>query len=65
MTLDEKIIVSAYTDVLMCPFSLVHEEIENRMERPVLTHELLDDETHEKIKSLFYDDFIRICNDDF
>lgn len=35
MTLDEKIIVSAYTGYLMCDFSLVHAYIQKILGRPV------------------------------
>ena len=40
MTLDEKIVVSAYTGYLMCDFNEVHRYIENLLGRPVFTHEL-------------------------
>lgn len=62
MTLDEKIVVSAYTGYLMCDFSEVHKYIEKLLSRPVFTHELANDliqkEIHEKSKS----DFQKICN---
>ena len=35
MTKQEKVIVSAYTGVLMCDFSDMHEYIEKVMGRPV------------------------------
>lgn len=40
MTKQEKVIVSAYTGVLMCDFADLHEYIEKIMGRPVWTHEL-------------------------
>lgn len=62
MTLDEKIVVSAYTSYLMCDFNEVHKYIENLLGRPVFTHELATDpiqkEIHEKSKL----DFLKICN---
>ncbi len=62
MTLDEKIVVSAYTGYLMCDFNLMHKYIEKIMNRPVYTHELgmdiFNNELHEKVKS----DFLKICN---
>jgi len=40
MTMEERLIVSAYTGHLMCNFELVHEYIEKIMGRPVYTHEM-------------------------
>ena len=40
MTLHERVIVSAYTGYLMCDFSHVHKYIEEKMGRPVWTHEM-------------------------
>jgi len=48
-------VLSAYTGVLMCKFSDMHEYIEKVMERAVWTHQLADqriqDEIRDKIKS--------------
>lgn len=61
MTLDEKIVVSAYTGYLMCDFNEVHRYVEKLLGRPVLTHELargkIQDEIREKAKA----DFLKIC----
>lgn len=63
MTLDEKIVVSAYTGYLMCDFNEVHRYIENLLDRPVFTHELalgmIQDEIREKSKA----DFLKIYAD--
>ena len=40
MTLEEQIIVSAYTGYLMCDVSNVHKYIEKKLGRPVWTHEM-------------------------
>ena len=40
MTLHEKVVLSAYTGILMCDFSEVHKYIEKLLGRPVWTHEL-------------------------
>ena len=58
MTKKEKIIATAYTGYMFVKdFSEVHEYIEKKMGRPVLTHELADkkvqEELHEKIKPDF------------
>lgn len=61
MTLQEKIIVSAYTGFLMCDFSRVHKYIEEKMGRPVWTHELGFESTHAKIREVVKPDFIKLC----
>ena len=61
MTLQEKIIVSAYTGVLMCDFSRVHKYIEEKMGRPVWTHELGFESTLAKIREAVKPDFIKLC----
>lgn len=40
MTKQERIIVSAYTGVLMCDFEYMHKYIEEKLGRPIYTHEL-------------------------
>lgn len=63
MTLEERVIVSAYTGWLMCDFSHVHAYIEKKLGRPVWTHEMaasnkaFHDELHEAVKP----DFLRLC----
>ena len=61
MTKKEKIIVSAYTGYLMCDFQDMHEYIEEKLGRPVWTHELAFDEVQEEIREAVYDDFIALC----
>lgn len=61
MTHREKVIVSAYTGVLMCNFNDVHEYIEKILGRPVWTHELADDKIWDEIKEASKSDFIAIC----
>lgn len=61
MTLDEKIVVSAYTGYLMCDFNEVHRYIENLLGRPVFTHELALGMIQDKIKEKSKDDFLKIC----
>ena len=57
----ERVIVSAYTGVLMCNFSDVHEYIEKVLERPVWTHELASEEVWDKIKEASKSDFLALC----
>lgn len=68
MTDLEKAVVMAHTGITMLAgekFSIFHKYIEDKLGRPIWTHELaskaLWDEINEKTK----DDFIAICNDTF
>ena len=61
MTKQEKIIVSAYTGVLMCDFDDMHKYIEEKMQRPVFTHELGNENFLEELKEKVKPDFIEIC----
>lgn len=62
MTLNEKIVVSAYTGYLMCDFNEVHKYIEKLMGRPVFTHELSLDLVQDEIKKKSKADFLKICS---
>lgn len=64
MTEKEKIIVSAFTGILMTDFSKVHEYIEKILGRPVWTHEFADKAIWEEIKKKSEDDFLDICKKD-
>lgn len=61
MTKQEKIVVSAYTGVLMCDFSDLHEYIERKLGRPVWTHEMASEEVQKEIRQKTKDDFLEIC----
>lgn len=62
MTQEEKIIVSAYTGVLMCDFDDLHEYIQKKFGRPVFTHELADKGIQKEIKEMSKEEFLEICN---
>lgn len=62
MTKQEKIIVSAYTGVLMCNFEDVHEYIQKKFGRPVFTHELVDKGIQKEVKEKSEEEFLEICN---
>lgn len=64
MTLRERIIVSAYTGVLMCDFNHVHDYIEEKLKRPILTHELAFESIQAEIKEKVHEDFLSICGND-
>lgn len=61
MTKKEKIIVSAYTGYLMCDFEDVQKYIEEKLKRPVFTHELANEKVMEEIREKIKVDFFNIC----
>ena len=61
MTKQEKAIVSAYTGILMCDFSDVHEYIEKKLGRPVWTHEFADEGLNDEIREATREDFLSLC----
>lgn len=64
MTKREKVVVSAFTGSLMCDFCDRHAYIEEKLGRPVFTHELADSQLIEEIKLAAKDDFLAICAKD-
>lgn len=63
MTKQERIIVSAYTGVLMCKFSDVAKYVERILGRPVFTHEFAEEEICKEIKEKSKADFLKLCRD--
>lgn len=63
MTKREKIIVSAYTGYLMCKFDEPHQYIEEKLGRPVYTHELADHAVWDEINKASKADFLALCAD--
>lgn len=63
MTLQEKIIVSAYTGYLMCDWSSVHKYIEEKAGRPVWTHELADKNFRAALRERVKPDFLALCGE--
>lgn len=62
MTREERIIVSAYTGVLMCNFADMQKYIEEKLGRPVWTHELADKAVWDEIKDVVKPDFLALCS---
>ena len=63
LDLDQAVVISAYTGVICCNFSDMHEEVEKRLGRPVFTHEFASKELFDdQIKPAFKDDFLALCN---
>lgn len=58
ITKEQGIILTGYTGIMCCRFSDFHKDVEERLGRPVYTHELGSAETWGKIKSFYHDDFM-------
>lgn len=63
MTKDEKLIISAYTGVLMTSMDELHQFIEQKLGRSVWTHELAHKSVTDQIKEAVKDDFLKLCDD--
>lgn len=64
MTKKEAAIIMAYTGTTLLTgedFSIFHKYIEDKLERPVWTHELADKAVWEQIKEASREDFINLC----
>ena len=61
MTNKEKVIVSAYTGILMCNFSDLHEYAEKLFGRPIFTHELGDGKTAKKLKTTLFSPMLKLA----
>lgn len=65
MTVRECAVVEAFTGVCMLTGDkrkYFYEYIEEKLGRPVYTHELADDNTYQEIRKAAYDDFIKLCS---
>lgn len=62
LTKEQAIILTGYTGISCTKFSDFHEDVEKRLGYPVLTHQFGDEDFVEKIKGLYRDDFIALCN---
>jgi hypothetical protein len=61
MTKQEAIIVAGFTGVSTVDFGDFHEDVERRFGHAVLTHQFGNEEFTEKVKELYRDDFISMC----
>ena len=61
MTDRERVVVSAYTGFLMCDFDDVHQYIQEKLGRPVWTHELADKAIQNEIREKTRPDFLALC----
>ena len=63
VTKREGAIISAFTGVLMVDFDIMHEYIEEILDREVFVHELGIKEVAEEVKEAARSDFIKICEE--
>ena len=63
MTKEERLIVSAYTGVLMTSFNEFHKFAEEKLGRPIFTHEFADKVVIDDLKEAVYGDFMSLCGD--
>lgn len=64
MTKQERIVVSAYTGVLMCDFNDLHKYIEEKLGRPVFTHEMASSTIQAEIRKAVKPDFLSLCSNE-
>lgn len=64
MTLREKLIISAYTEVLMTDLPTFLDFASNILQRPIFDCELYHKEVVQSLKTAVKDEFMKICNTD-
>lgn len=64
MTKQEKLIVTAYTGILMVDWDEFHKFAEELLCRPIYTHEFDKEEVTNEIVNAVRDDFMRLCEDE-
>lgn len=63
MTIKEKLIISAYTGVLMCDMDLFHRYIEVKLGRPVQTFEMATKQFWKELKDTVRKEFLELCKE--
>ena len=63
MTKKERLIVTAYTGVMMVEEDEFYDYLEELMGRPILAKELNSEEFAEEVIEAVKDDFMRLCED--
>lgn len=61
MTKEEKLIVTAYTGILMVDFVDIHKYAEDKLGRPVWSHEFGTEEFISEFKDSVRKDFMELC----
>ena len=63
MTKEERLIISAYTGILMVEEDEFYDYLEQVLGRPILVKEVQTEEFVEKVIEAVQDDFMRLCED--
>lgn len=58
LTREQAVVITGYTDVLICDFGDFHRDVEKRLGHPVFTHELPS--LSDQIKQLYKEDFLTL-----
>lgn len=61
MTKREKLIVSAYTEVLMVDFNTFSKFVDDLLGYPTFTHEFGNEEFTKKLKEAVKEEFMQLC----
>ena len=61
LTREQAAIIGAYTRVIAGPLRDVHELAEQKLGRPIWTHEFANPELWKQLKVAVTDDFLSIC----
>ena len=61
LTMEQAVVVSIYTGYLVCPFEKVHAAIEERLGRPVWTHEMANSKLMDDVRKMFMDEFVSMA----
>lgn len=61
LTKEQAIVITGFTGICACSFSIFHEDVEKRMGRPIFTHEFGNKGMWEEIKELYRADFLALC----
>lgn len=64
LTKDQAIVVSGYTGIMICKLTDLHQEVERRVGRPVMLHEMGRRGFWNIIKASFKEDFLSLFPED-
>lgn len=62
LTLEQAVVISGYTGLLACSFDEFHKDVEERLGRPVWTHELGRQALWDELKEIYKSDFLALCH---
>ena len=61
LTREQAAIIGVFTGFSCGPFSDVHKKLEELLERPVFTHEMVDPDLWEKVREKVKPEFLNLC----